>query len=220
MADDKNIPIDANTQWHRTVMVQQVAEALQNNNFAAIAAGSVNDAVQKILGLFGANEAVAFGGSRTLQQLGLIEALKERGQNLLLQKPGTSMEEAADFRRKSLTADVYIASPNAVTLDGTLMFVDKIGNRAAGMMFGPKKVIAVAGVNKIVVDERAGCERVETLAAPVNAKRLGLGTPCRETGVCCDCSHPQRICNIAVSLWKKPAYTEYYVVLIPEELGY
>ncbi len=113
-----------------------------------------------------------------------------------------------------------MASPNAITLDGRLIFVDKIGNRTAGMTFGPKKVIAVAGVNKIVADEKAGYERIRTYAAPVNAKRLKLETPCTKTGVCCDCDSPQRICGIAVTLWKKPAYTEYHIILVPEELGF
>jgi len=149
-----------------------------------------------------------------------MEALSRRGSLIIASKPGMSHEEALKVRRQSLNADVYLASPNAVTMDGKLLFVDKSGNRAAGMMFGPAKAIAVAGINKIVADEQAARRRVEALAGPVNAKRLSLATPCAETGACSDCGSGDRICNIAVTLLKKPSYTEYHVILIPEELGY
>jgi hypothetical protein len=131
-----------------------------------------------------------------------------------------SPEQIVEIRRRSLLADAYIASPNAITLDGTLLFVDKIGNRAGAMTFGPRKVIAVAGVNKIVPDGNAAQQRIDSYAGPVNCKRLGLNTPCVASGVCSDCASPQRICNISVTLWKRPSYTQYTVVLVPEELGY
>jgi hypothetical protein len=156
----------------------------------------------------------------TVETLGLREALEKHGAKIIAPSPGATKEEKTKIRRQSLAADVFIASPNAVTLDGKLVYMDKIGNRAAGMMFGPSKVIAIAGFNKIVADEQAARKRIENTAGPMNAKRLSTATPCVKTGVCADCSSQERICNILVTLLKKPAFTDYHVIIMPEELGY
>jgi hypothetical protein len=129
------------------------------------------------------------------------------------------MEERFELSRKALTSDVFVASTNALTEDGKLLNVDATGNRVAAMFFGPKKVIIVAGVNKIVKDIDAAEKRVREWAAPQNAKRLNRKTPCAETGVCADCRSPQRICNIYVTLAKRPSRTEVVVILVGENLG-
>jgi L-lactate utilization protein LutB len=212
--------MDSNIAWHRTLMLEAVARQLEKNNFRAYITPDAAAATAKVLELVGRDAVVGFGGSQTVKQLGIVEQLAARGQRLLSQQPGMSAEAVAELRRRMLTADVYIASPNAVMRDGTLLIVDKIGNRAAGMLFGPKTVIAIAGRNKIVADENAGWERVDQYAAPVNAKRLAAKTPCTATGRCADCASGDRICNIAVTLMKRPAYTDYHVILVNEELGY
>jgi len=212
--------MDNNVEWHRHILLESVAQRLQKNNFIVTVADTAAVSVQRILDLVEPSELVGFGGSVTVNQIGLIEKFEERAQAMLSQKPGMPRAEVLKLRRQSLLADVFIASPNAVTADGKLMFVDGIGNRAAAMLYGPKKVIAVAGWNKIVADEAAGRVRIDSYTAPVNAKRLGKKTPCAETGKCVDCSSPERICNIAVTLMKKPTYTEYYVILVAEALGY
>jgi hypothetical protein len=106
-----------------------------------------------------------------------------------------------------------------VTEDGRLYNVDATGNRAGAMFIGPKKTIIVCGVNKIVKDLEAAEKRVREWVAPQNAKRLGKKTPCVETGVCADCSSPDRICNIYVTLAKKPARAEVVVIMVGENLG-
>jgi hypothetical protein len=200
--------------------IKQAAAALEKNNFKVILAENAAEARDKVLALIQPGESVGHGGSVTLEQTGILAALKERGQKIIFSPVSAPLEEKLRIRRQSLLSDVFMASPNAVTSGGKLMFWDSIGNRAAGMFFGPKKVIAVAGVNKIVADEEAGWRRMKSICNPANVKRLKLSTPCAATGVCADCSSPERICNIRVILDKKPRLTEYFVVLAAEELGY
>ncbi|MFH1368740.1 MAG: lactate utilization protein [Elusimicrobiota bacterium] len=212
--------MDDNIQFHNQMTLKRVAEKLEKNGFKSYVIESGVKAKEKVLELVGPGESVGFGGSLTVKQLGLIDAFSERKQKLFTGKPGLKPEQTLDIRKQALHSDVFIASPNALTQDGKLMFWDSIGNRAAGMIFGPKRVIAVAGVNKIVENELAGWQRMKTFANPVNAKRLSLQTPCTADGVCHDCDSVQRICNIRVILDKKPKHTEYHVILVPECLGY
>jgi len=212
--------MDENITWHRRTMLAKISRELAKNNFTPIVVENAAEAVNKIFEIIKPEESVGIGGSRSIRQLCVIEALESRGQELIQNKPGQPPEEAFKLRRKALAADVYMESPNAVTMDGKLLFVDGVGNRVAGMIFGPKKVVAVAGCNKIVPDEESGWERIRQVAAPANAKRLGLDTPCTAGGSCKNCDTPQRICNASVVLWKRPKYTEYYVLLVAEELGY
>lgn len=206
--------------WHVDAVMKHTAEALEKNQFQVHRVSTREGAAEFVLSLIKKGESVGYGGSQTLKDLKIIDKLAERGHPLIEQKPGMKPEEIIQARRDSLLADVFLASPNAVTKDGKLFFVDKIGNRAAGIMFGPKRVIVVAGRNKIVENEMAADARVRNIAGPANAHRLGLSTPCTVTGTCADCASPQRICNIAVTLRKRPAYTEFHVILVEETLGY
>jgi len=212
--------MDASVALRRKTLVDKAAGELKKNNYSVFTENNVKSALARVLDLVKPGESVAFGGSMTVEALGMREALEKHGAKIIASSPGATKEEKIKIRRQSLAADVFIASPNAVTLDGKLIYMDKIGNRAAGMMFGPLKVIVIAGSNKIVTDEQAARKRIENTAGPMNAKRLSTATPCAKTGVCADCSSPERICNILVTLLKKPAFTDYYVVLMTEELGY
>lgn len=201
-------------------LIERTAAQLEKNCFKVHIADSAEDAKKIVLSLVSRDESAGFGGSETVRALGLVEALEARGNRVFFSKFGMPVEKLVEVRRSAMLADAFMASPNAVTADGRLMFWESIGNRTAGMTFGPKKVIAIAGVNKIVADEEAGWRRMKTYTCPANCRRLKLQTPCTVDGVCHDCSHPQRICNIRVVLDKKPKYTEYHVILVPETLGY
>lgn len=200
--------------------LKQIAQKLEGNNFSVVIAKSKADAVEEVLKLVKPGESVGFGGSMTVAELNLIDLLAARGHKIFWGKPGQKPEETLEIRKASLRADVFIASANAITADGKLMFWESIGNRTAGMTYGPNKIIAVVGINKIVDSEATGWDRMKTYVCPANAKRLKLSTPCVATGKCADCSHAQRICNIRVVLDKRPKFTEYHVVLIPEKLGF
>jgi hypothetical protein len=133
---------------------------------------------------------------------------------------GIPPEEALERRRKGMSADVVIASTNAITLDGKLVNLDAMGNRVAAMIFGPKKVILVVGMNKVAPDLDSAMARVKHYAAPVNNIRLGLKNPCVETGLCADCSTPQRICNMWGIIEGHMIKDRVHVKLVGENLGY
>jgi len=133
---------------------------------------------------------------------------------------GLSREEGLERRRQGMTADVMIASANAITLDGKLVNLDGMGNRVAAMAFGPRKVILVVGMNKVAPDLDSAIARVKHYAAPVNAIRLGIPTPCVETGLCADCKSPQRICNIWTIIEGHMVKDRIHVKLVGENLGY
>jgi len=135
-------------------------------------------------------------------------------------KPGLSPEEGLKVRRRGLTADVMIASSNAITLDGKLVNLDGMGNRVASMAFGPEKVILVVGMNKVMPDLDTAMARVKHYAAPVNATRLSLKNPCVETGLCADCKSPQRICNVWSIIEGHMIKGRIHVKLVGENFGY
>jgi hypothetical protein len=206
--------------WFKDLQVERTAKALRKNNFDVRVAPGRTEALQEIFDMIPANSRVGVGGSMTLTEIGFFEESEKRPFTLLNPSPRElSMEEFIEARRRILLADVFLSSSNAVTEDGKLFNIDATGNRTAAMTFGPKKVILVCGFNKIVKDLDAAQKRVREWVAPMNAKRLGMKTPCAETGVCADCASPQRICNIFTVLAKKPIRTDLTVLLVGEELG-
>ena len=129
-----------------------------------------------------------------------------------------SREEGIEIRRKSLGADVYMSSTNALTMDGKLVNIDGIGNRVAGMFFGPQKVYIICGVNKIAENVDKALERVKSIVH-LNSERLGYDTPCIKVKKCVDCKVPQRACSITTIIDWKPMLTDIEVVIINESLG-
>lgn len=213
--------MDENKLWHNAITGEKVVAALEKNNFTAYYAASKGLAIAHVLEQIDLDATIGIGGSMTTVALGLESLLKERGHTIYNHNvAGLSKEESLAVRYKQLLADVFITSTNAVTLDGQLVNTDGAGNRVAAMIFGPKKVIVVAGMNKIVADVPAAKQRIEQIAAPVNAKRLHKNTPCTTSGRCVGCSSPERICAVTTILYKNPSATAIHVIIIGEELGY
>jgi hypothetical protein len=207
-------------QWFREKQVERTINALKKNNFEAIFVSDSKASLEEVMKRIPDGAMVGIGGSVTLSQIGLLDALKNRKVILIMPfQQARSEEERLELIRKSFSADVFLSSTNAVTEDGKLFNVDASGNRVGSMFVGPKKVIVVSGVNKIVKDIDAAEKRVREWTAPQNAKRLKRKTPCVETGVCGDCNSPDRICNIHVTLAKKPSRTDVTVILVGENLG-
>jgi len=207
-------------QFFREKQVERTIHALKKNNFEAIYVSDSKAALDEVMKRIPDGATVGIGGSVTLTQLGLQEALgKRKVQFIWPQQQAKSDEERLELFRKCFSSDVFVASSNAVTESGKLFNVDATGNRAGAMFIGPKKVIVVCGVNKIVKDLEAAEKKVKEWVAPQNAKRLKRKTPCVETGVCADCGSPDRICNIYVTLAKRPTRTEVVVILVGENLG-
>ncbi len=171
----------------------QVVEALKRRHFDAYYCPTGAEAVEKVLSLIPAGDVVAWGGSETLACLGIIEKVKET-HPVIDRDNVLSREERNEQMRKSLLADTYLMSSNAISEDGQLFNIDGNGNRVAALAFGPKSVIVVAGMNKVTKTVADAEARARNWAAPINAQRFSVETPCNATGSCADCLSKTSIC--------------------------
>jgi hypothetical protein len=181
------------------------------------------EAVETICRMIPAGSLVGLGGSETVMETGLIDALRRLDIRLLDRyQEGVSREEVDAMRRQGLLADIFICSSNAVTADGRLVNVDGTGNRVAALIYGPKKVIVIAGMNKVVAGLEGAIARVKNVAAPANSLRVNVETPCSKTGFCQDphCQPPHRICCQLVVTEASMIPGRITVVLVGEPLGY
>ena len=207
-------------QWFQEKQVERTIKALKKNNFEAVFVPDSKTALEEVMKLIPDGVTVGVGGSVTLTQVGILKALEKRNIHLISPaQQAKNMDERMELIRKSFFSDIFLSGTNAITEDGKLFNVDATGNRVGAMFIGPKKTVIVTGVNKIVKDLEAAEKRVKEWIAPQNAKRLNRKTPCVETGICGDCSSPDRICNIYVTLAKRPSRTEVVVMLVGEALG-
>jgi L-lactate utilization protein LutB len=209
--------------WHNRTMGTMAVEALQKNGFEAVYFDRRQEAVEHMLGFVKSGMTIGFGGSMTLVELGLTEHIKAKGAQPALELTPADYEDFNELGRKlkkTVQTEIYFTSSNAVTLDGALVNIDGGGNRVTAMMYGPEKVIVAAGINKICRDEAAAWERIRMVAAPRNARRLNMPTPCSQTGICMNCKHPARICRLYTVMRCKPFFTDVIVVIIGETLGF
>lgn len=163
---------------------------------------------------------VSWGGSETIEEIGLLDHLKASDYVLYDRMLAKTAEEKSEIYAKTVTADYYFMSSNAITLDGQLVNIDGNGNRVACLITGPKNVIVVAGMNKIVTDVNNGIERIRNMATPPNVIRLGLKPPCSELGRCANCLSEDCICCEIVITRKSRIPGRIKVILVGEELGY
>ena len=207
--------------WNEKV-AKDIINHLEKRRMEGSYASTASQAKDEIVAMIPQGETVFRCGSMTAVCMGLWEEIaKLPGVDVIdPYQPGLSPEESLVLRHKGMTADVMIASSNAVTLDGRLVNLDGMGNRVAAMIFGPKKVILVVGMNKVAPDLDSAMARVKHYAGPVNAIRLGLNNPCVETGLCADCKSPQRICNMWSIIEGHMIKDRIHVKLVGENLGY
>lgn len=198
-------------------------ESLKKRNINARYCPTATEAVEEICRAIPERSTVALGGSVTVMQSGLLDALRTMNIELLDRyRPGITKEEVEAAMIRGATADVLVMSCNAVTADGKLVNEDGYGNRVAGLVFGPKKVILMVGVNKIVRTLEDAMTRIKEIAAPLNCLRLGYDTPCSRTGFCDDgnCHPPARVCSQISIIESNPVKDRLTVVFVGEELGY
>lgn len=162
-------------------------------------------------------KTIGIGGSKTVEQMGLLQALETH--NRVLYRFGT-YKSPEEVMKEALTSDVFITSANGVAQTGEIINIDGNCNRVAGELCGHEKVYIIVGKNKIAPDFDKALWRARNIAAPKNAMRLNKRTPCAVDGVCHDCSSPERICKGLVVLWRKPTNCPYEIVVINEDLGY
>jgi L-lactate utilization protein LutB len=181
---------------------------------------SREEAVEKIMSMIKQDDIVSWGGSYTIDELGIKKLLEEKHISVIDRDKAKSPEENVKLRKQSLTADVYLTSTNAITIDGELINVDGAGNRLAAYCYGPDSVIVVAGMNKTVPELSAALGRIRSDAAIPNAFRVNAQTPCRFTGKCSECTSKDTLCSqILVTRYSKPQ-NRIKVILIGENLGF
>ncbi len=206
--------------WYIEKMMERTVQALKENYFDAAFFTGKKDLISRVMGYVKPGMKIGIGGSMTLREIGLVEKIKKEKVTVLDHwEAGLSKEEIQAMRIQHLTSDLFLSGSNAITENGEIVNIDGFGNRVSSITFGPKKVVIVAGYNKIVPDVEAAIERIKDVAAPMNAKRLNLPLPCAKTGYCHDCKSEQRICRIVSILERKPNGTDISVFIINESLG-
>lgn len=177
------------------------------------------EAVEQVLSMIEKGSVVASGGSMTLEESGVLPAVREGSYEYIDRMLAKTEEEKREVYGRTVMADTYLMSSNAITLDGQLVNMDGNGNRVACLITGPKQVIVVAGMNKLVSTVEEGVHRVHNMAAPPNGVRLGLQTPCAMLGKCMDCYAKESMCSQLV-ITRMCKNNRIKVVLIGENLGY
>ena len=205
--------------WHYEKTAEKLIENLKKRGLNGYFVNSKDEVNELIKTIIPENSIVGWGGSLTMQACKTIEFLKENNYKCLDRAQAETTEDRERILREHFSADAYFCGINAITMDGEIVQLDGNGNRVAAMIFGPKKVVLLVGMNKIVDDFDAALKRIKKIS-PMNAKRLNLNTPCAETGYCIDCKSSRRICEsygiISDSSRKKDRF---HVILIGEELG-
>jgi len=213
--------MDESLRWHRQLLLEKTAAALQNNGFSAALFANRQEVRSFLIEAAKDASIVGFGGSMTLAQIGVAGELKRAGKTLLVHgRSGLDPEERFAVMRRQLNCDIFFSSTNALTIKGQLVNIDGTGNRVGAMAFGPPRVVIIAGVNKIVHDLDSALRRIKEVVVPPNAHRMGYAPPCTKTGVCVDCNSPERVCRITTIIERQPRNTQITVCLVNETLGY
>jgi len=199
----------------------KTVENLKKHGFDPHYTGSVGQAKTLIMGMIGGFQSFGFGGSDTTRAIGIMEELRAQGKIIYDHwQKGLEREQDLNIRLQQGRCDCFLCSANAISMTGEVVNVDGIGNRTNAMSFGPKKIVIVAGMNKVTHDLDSALRRVREVAGPMRAKSLGMATPCAETGLCSDCNSPQRICRITTILHRRPILSDISVVLVSASLGF
>ena len=178
------------------------------------------EAVEKSLSLMPEGASVTWGGSMTLTECGLMDALKTANYELIDRDTAKTPEDSRLMYAKQVMADYYLMSSNAITIDGELVNIDGRANRVSCLCWGPQNVIIIAGMNKVCSDVESAVQRVRNFAAPPNCVRLNRNTPCTQTGKCGDCYSPDCICSQVLITRRSSTPNRIKVILVGEELGY
>ena len=201
-------------------LAKTIIKNLQRRHIEGFYCATAAEAVNKVLELIEDGSSVTWGGTMTVRDLGIPDALRRRGTLEVLDRDLVETpEEKLAMYLKAFSADVYLTSANAISEDGVIVNIDGNGNRVAAMTWGPKKVIFVIGLNKVAQTPEAALARARSTASPINAARFDIKTPCQVDGVCHNCNSPESICNYVHFLRSSPK-GRHVVVLVGENLGY
>jgi len=198
----------------------RVVKALKDRFFDAWYFDEASEAVSKVLSLIPKEHVVSWGGSLTLTELGVTERVAREGYKVIDRDKAADKQERFELMRQALLCDTFLTGCNAISEDGQLVNIDGFGNRVAAMVFGPRQVIIVAGMNKVAKTLDDALVRAHTIAAPANTQRFpDSKTPCNETGSCADCKSPDSICSFFVTTRLCKPANRIKVILVGQELG-
>ncbi len=203
------------------ILADTLIKNFNKRQMEACYCATASEAREKALSLPASGTTVSFGGSMTLEETGVLAALRERTDIRLIDRAqAKTPEETKRMYHEALSCDYYFMSANALTQNGELVNIDGNGNRVAALIYGPENVIVIAGLNKVVRDVEEGISRVHNTATPLNCIRLNKKTPCAVTGCCGDCLSPDCICNQVVVTRRSGIPGRIKIILVGEELGY
>lgn len=199
---------------------EHIIAALKKRQMNGYYAKDEEEALKVALSLIPEGSSVGWGGSMTTTDLGLNDALREGNYRPIDRDTAQNAAEREALARQCFSADAFIMSTNALTEDGQLVNMDGLGNRVAALIYGPKRVIVIAGMNKVVGTLDAAIDRCRKIAAPTNAQRFDIKTPCRKTGVCGDCTSAGCICAQMVITRFSMDPDRIHVILVNADLGF
>jgi hypothetical protein len=213
--------MEKNVAWYIDKKIERTIEGLKKRNMEGYSVSDEAELMELLAKLIPRNSLVGVGDSMTLFETGVIDFLR-KGNFTFLDKyrEDITSEEKREIYIKNFSTDTFMCSTNALTENGELYNIDGNGSRVAPMLYGPKQVILVAGINKIVRDIEEAEKRVRQYAAPIDAKRLGKDTPCAALGYCVDCKSPNRICNDFVVIRGQFVKGRIKVIIVKKQLGY
>lgn len=201
-------------------MAATIIRNLEKRNMEGYYFETSAECTKAVIDSMPAGSIVSWGGSETIKETGLMDAVRNGSYELIDRSLAKNPEEARQLYSKTVLADYYLMSSNALTIDGELINIDGNGNRVACLIQGPSHVIIVAGMNKIVTDVQSGIARVRNMASPANAIRLGKKIPCASAGRCLDCLSPECFCNQIVVTRRSGHTGRIKIYLVAEDLGY
>ena len=200
------------------LLAEQMIRAMEARNMEGFYAETKEEALNKALELIPEGSSISWGGSMSIQEIGLTKAVHE-GNYEVYDRTDKTPEERRQIMLKAFDCDYYLASANAISEDGILVNIDGNANRVAAIAFGPRNVLMIVGMNKVVKTEADALSRAKNVAAPINAQRFG-GTPCAVTGACSMCKSPSCIfCQTLVTRFSKEP-KRIKIILVNEELGF
>ena len=210
--------MNKNIRMRNELLAQMVIKGLSKRNMTGYYAASREEALNIALGLIPEGGSITMGGGQSVHEIGLVEAIKEREDLDFIDRDAYEDKRAAMLA--AYDADVFLASVNAMTEDGVLVNIDGNANRVSAIAQGPKKVIFVVGMNKVCDDVDGALKRARNVAAPINAQRFGLNTPCTKTGSCFNCTSPDTICcQFLFTRFSRHA-DRIHVILVNDNLGF
>ncbi|MBQ2561842.1 MAG: lactate utilization protein [Muribaculaceae bacterium] len=203
------------------LLAEKMIKNLRRRNMEAFYCPTAQDAVAQVQALIADGSSVTWGGSMTIRDMGLPQALRERGTLEVLDRDMVEdAQEKQQMYLKAFSADVYLSSANAISEDGVIVNIDGNGNRVAAITWGPRMVIFVIGLNKVAATVQDAISRARSTASPINAQRFDISTPCHNDGVCHNCNSPESICSYIHLLRNSRNGNRHKVVLVGENLGY